>query len=173
MNLEIREPRCQSHFLSLRFSGSQFSWRRVLGQKDFGCLAAHCGGTSQPGHVACTPCRTVTEIGASVPQKQKTPEQVTASSQGWDGGSPRLKTTRGSPRLHLSFARHIFIQERNTGKKFLLLLVTAFNCKKITTNIHRNMPFALLSRPRVFPGVSEPNSWAVATVTGAPVLTSK
>lgn len=170
MNSEIQEPGCQRHFLSLRFSGIQFSRRRVPGQKDFSCLTAHCGGMSRLGHIARTPCRSVTEAGASALQKQETSEQLTLPPDRWR--QSETQTTTGSP-WPPSVLCWTHLQERDTGKRFLLLLITALNCKKITTNIHRSMPFALLCRPWLLPGVSGPNSCSVARFTGAPVLTSK
>lgn len=114
MNLEIRGPSSQSHFLSLRSTGGQFSWGRALMQGGFNSRTAHCRQISC--HVPL--CRIVTDAGTSGQQRQQTWEQVTLLPPRLAWRQPKTQTTPGSPLTPSVLCLHIFIQERNTAKIF-------------------------------------------------------
>lgn len=167
MKVEIWGPSSQSHFLSLRSVGGQFSWGRILIQGDLTPPQHTVDG--YPGMCHSAGLRLRQELQGSKGSRHES--RSLCSHHGWDGGSPRPRQPQADPWPHLFFAWHIFIHDRNTAKIFRCPWSLHLTAKYHCSNICRNMPFALLFKSRVFPGGSGPDSWAEARLTGAPVPT--
>lgn len=89
-------------------------------------------GTSQPGHVTRATLQDCDRGGsfrtAKAAEVSESRSLCLQPGQGWR--QPETRTSAGSPPAPSVLCWHIFLQERNTGQHLLLLLVTAFNCKK-------------------------------------------